>query len=142
MKAAIIVAEVDIRRSPEHVFDYCSDHRHEPEWNPMIRKVEKLTDGPIGVGTRYSIQFVKAPTMVMECTEYERPAAWSLAGSSTALTARGVNRVAPTGDGAHLVMRMELEPHGALKLVGPILRRRMQTMFERDLENIRTRLEG
>jgi uncharacterized protein YndB with AHSA1/START domain len=141
VKPAIIVAEGDIRRSPEDVFDYCSDHRHEPEWNPMLKGAEKLTDGPIGVGTRYSLQFVKAPTMVMECTKYQPPTEWSLVGSSTSLTARGINRVSPAAEGAHLVMEMELEPHGVLKLVGPMLRRRMQTMFERDLENIKGRLE-
>ena len=45
MKPAIIEAEVDIDRSPADVLDYCSDHRHEPEWNPMMKRIEKVTDG-------------------------------------------------------------------------------------------------
>lgn len=51
-------------------------------------------------------------------------------------------RVLPTAGGAHLVLRTEMQPHGLLKLAAPLLRRRMQPMFERDLRNIKARLEA
>jgi hypothetical protein len=35
------------------VFDYCSDNRNELEWNPSAISIEKLTDGPVGLGTKY-----------------------------------------------------------------------------------------
>jgi uncharacterized protein YndB with AHSA1/START domain len=141
MSLVVVEAEVDIDRPPEDVFDYCSDHRHEPEWNPMMKRIEKLTDGPIGAGTRYAVEFVKGPPMVMECTRYERPATWSLTGDSPALTASGGWRVLPTADGAHLAVRVEMELHGRLRLAAPLLRRREQPMFARDLHNIKARLE-
>jgi hypothetical protein len=47
----IVENAVDIRRSPEEVFDYCTDIMREPEWNPRTRRVQKLTEGPIGLGT-------------------------------------------------------------------------------------------
>ena len=139
--AVVVEAEVDIRRSPEEVFDFCCDLSHEPEWNPMMKHVVRLTAEPIGVGARYMTEFVDAPRMVMECVQYERPCAWSLTGESRALKAVGAGRVTPTSEGAHLMMRMELEPLGPLKLVRPLLRRRMKSMFEKDLKNIKTRLE-
>jgi hypothetical protein len=40
-----------------------------------------------------------------------------------------------------IVMRMEIEPHGLLGLAASLLRRRMQPLFERDLANIKARLE-
>ena len=141
MSLVVVEAEVDIDRPAEDVFDYCSDHRHEPEWNPMMTRIEKLTDGPGGAGTRYAAEFVKGPPMVMECTRFERPAAWFLTGDSRALTARGGWRVLPTADGAHLAVRVEMEPRGLLKLAAPLLRRRQQPMFQRDLRNIKARLE-
>lgn len=142
MSPVVIETAVDISRPPEEVFDYCSDHTHEPEWNPMMKRIEKLTDGPIGVGTRYSTEFVKGPPMVMELTEYERPTTWSLIGESRVLKARGGWRITPTSRGAHLVMHTELELHGALKLAAPFVRRQERLMFQRDLENIKARLEG
>jgi hypothetical protein len=142
MSPVVIEAEVDITRLPEEVFDYCSDHRHEPEWNPMMTRIEKVTGGPVGAGTRYVAEFAKGPRMVMECTRYERPAAWSLTGESAVMKARGGWRVLRTEEGSHLVVRVEMEPHGLLRLAGPLLRRREQPMFERDLNNIKASLEG
>jgi hypothetical protein len=142
MSLVVIEADVDIERPPEEVFDYCSDHRHEPEWNPMMKRITKLTDGPVGAGTRYRAEFVKGPPMVMECTRYQRPTMWSVTGNSRALRARGGWRVLPTASGARLVTRAEMEPRGPLKLAAPLLRRREQPMFERDLRNIKARLEA
>jgi len=50
---------VEIARSPEDVFDYCVALAHEPEWNPKARHVVKLTDGPVGLGTRFEAEFLK-----------------------------------------------------------------------------------
>lgn len=49
---------VEIARSPEDVFDYCVDLAREPEWNPKARRVEKLTEGPIGLGTPFEAEFL------------------------------------------------------------------------------------
>jgi Polyketide cyclase / dehydrase and lipid transport len=97
MRPVVVEAEVDISRPPEQVFDYCCDPGHEPEWNPTMKTSKKITDGPIGVGARYATEFVKGPPMVMECVGYERPSAWSLVGSSSALKAGGGGRVLPSG---------------------------------------------
>jgi hypothetical protein len=142
MRPVVVEAEVDISRPPEQVFDYCCDPGHEPEWNPMMKASTKISGGPVGVGARYATAFVKGPPMVMECVGYERPSAWSLAGSSSALTAGGGGRVLPSAAGSHLIMRMEFEPHGLLRLAAPLLRRRMKPMLDRDLANIKSVLEG
>ena len=84
MKPAMVEAEVNIDRSPADVFDYCSDLRHKPEWNSMMKRIEKVTDGPIGVDTRYATKCVKGPPMVMKCVRYERPTQWSAVGESAA----------------------------------------------------------
>jgi uncharacterized protein YndB with AHSA1/START domain len=53
MKALAYRTETVIHRPPEEVFEFCSDLRSELQWNPKVKYVEKLTDGPVGVGTRY-----------------------------------------------------------------------------------------
>ena len=63
---------MDIRRRPDDAFDYGSDHRHEPEWNPMMKRIEKLTDGPVDAGTRYVAEFATGLPMIMECTRFSR----------------------------------------------------------------------
>jgi hypothetical protein len=53
VEAAVVENEAEIRRPSEEVFDYCTDLTREHEWNPKTRRVEKLTGGPIGAGTRF-----------------------------------------------------------------------------------------
>ena len=76
MQAAVVENEVAIRRSPEEVFDYCTDLTREHEWNPKTRRVEKLTGGPIGPGTRFEAEFLKGDPMTIEVVRFERPRAW------------------------------------------------------------------
>ena len=46
-----IEGQIDIGRPVEEVFDFAADERNEPRYNPKIHQVEKVTEGPIGVGT-------------------------------------------------------------------------------------------
>jgi hypothetical protein len=66
-RVAVIEAEADIRRSPEDVFDYASDPAHEPEWNIRMKRLEKLTDGPVSVGAGYRMEFTQGPPAISEC---------------------------------------------------------------------------
>jgi hypothetical protein len=50
--------------------------------------------------------------------------------------------VLSTGDGAHLMLRMEIQLHGLLRLAAPLLRRRMRPELERDIATIKARLEA
>ena len=140
-RTAVIVAEASIQRSPEEVFDYCSDHTHEPEWNIKMTKVEQLTDGPIGLGTRYRMEFTSAPSVISECVRFERPSVWEMVGRSKVMMSGWRGRVLPSGDGAELMLRMEIQLHGLLGLAAPLLRRRMRPELERDIASIKARLE-
>ena len=67
---------------------------------------------------------------------------WASVGDSAALKASGSGRIVPIPDGTHLIMGMELEPHGLFKLATALLRRRLRSMYKRDVNNIKTRFEG
>ena len=65
-----------IRCTPEQAFDYLTDLRNELEWNPTVESVEKLTDGPVGVGTRFRAKWKGGPPVEVETVRYDRPYAW------------------------------------------------------------------
>jgi hypothetical protein len=104
--------------------------------------VEKVSAGPIGLGTRYEAEFLKGNPTAIEFVRFERPVAWESVGRSRRLDAKAEGRVSPTEDGARLVMRMELRPKGTLKLLLPILGRFMHKQQERNLAAIKEALEG
>ena len=140
--AAVIEAEADIRRSAEEVFDYASDPANEPGWNIRVKRVQKLTGGPIGVGARYRIAFTQGPPAISECVRFDRPGYWEHAGESKIISSGFSGQVMPTDDGSHLLLRMQLRPRGLLRLALPLVRRRMQRELARDVATIKARLEG
>jgi hypothetical protein len=58
-EAAVLENSVDVQSPPEEVFDYCTDLGREHEWNPKLRRAEKLTADSIGRGTRFQAEFLK-----------------------------------------------------------------------------------
>jgi hypothetical protein len=141
-RVAVVENAIDIARSPRDVFDYCTDLTREPEWNPKAKRVEKVTDGPIGLGTRFEAEFLQGNPMMIELMRFDRPVAWESVGRSRRLDARGEGRVSATEEGARLVMRMELKPKGTLRLLLPVLARLMHKQEERNLAAIKEALEA
>jgi hypothetical protein len=141
-RVAVIEAEANIRRSPEDVFDYASDPAHEPEWNIRMKRVQKLTGGPVSVGARYRMELTSGPPASSEVVRFERPSLWEMVGGSSVLRSGWRGRVLPDGDGAHLVLRMEIQLRGLLGLALPLVRRRMRPELERDIVTIKAVLEG
>jgi len=71
-----IEGEIVIDRPVEEVFDVVADERNEPRFNPRMRRAEQISEGPIGVGTRFRAETVsvgRPVEMVIEYTGYERP---------------------------------------------------------------------
>lgn len=50
---ARVRGSIDIARPVAVVFDFVADQRNEPRYNPAMSDSLKVTDGPIGVGTRF-----------------------------------------------------------------------------------------
>jgi hypothetical protein len=62
-------------RSPEEAFDFISDFRHASLWDPRTKSVRKLTDGPIGRGTKFLLTaslFGTELDFPYEIVEFER----------------------------------------------------------------------
>ena len=140
-RTAVIETAIDIACPAEVVFGYCSDHTNETEWNPAMRRVAKITDGPVGAGTRYEMEFRPGRPMIAECVQFDPPASWAVAASGSGLRSWFSGRVTPVRAGARLEFRMEIEPRGLLRAALPLLRRRMTRDLARDIALIKTRLE-
>lgn len=133
---------VDIALPQQAVFDYLSDLRNEREWNPKMRSVQLLTTEPIGIGTRYRARWAGSPDTVVECTRFDRPHEWAATAASKMMTVRFSALVTPNAAGSHLAVRMELIPHGPLKLLTPILRRRMRAQEVDNMAYIKNKMES
>jgi uncharacterized protein YndB with AHSA1/START domain len=133
--------EATIDRPPEEVFDYLSDLRHELEWNPDAKEVEKLTDGPVGVGTRFRAQWSRTQPTEVEVIRYERPAAWATMSQAMGMEVIASGDVAPAPGGSRYAIHLELRPHGLARLLAPLAKVMMERGETRNMRLVREALE-
>ncbi len=131
---AVLQNGVDLARRPEEVFDYLSDLRSEKQWNPKMQLVEAITDGPPRVGSKFRAKWQGSPVTIVEYTSYERPKAWGTTAPSKSFTVDFSGTVTPTATGSRLDVRMEVIPHGPVRLLLPLIRWWMQ---RQELDNMR-----
>jgi len=116
-----IKGDIVIDRPLEDVFDYVADERNEPTYNAQMRLAEKISDGPIGVGTQYRAEVVsggRPVSMVIEFTEYERPRRLASRTTMAAMDIAYTLTFEPVPEGTRMLWSGEIEPHGLLKLMG------------------------
>ncbi|HET7661167.1 MAG TPA: SRPBCC family protein [Oryzihumus sp.] len=121
---ARVEGQTVIRRPVDEVFDYVADERHEPAYNRRMVRAAKLTDGPVGAGTRFEAQMATRPRpmhMVTELTGFERPHRLELRTTSGFAEVRGAMTFDAVDGGTRMRWSWELRPHGALRLAGPVL---------------------
>ena len=114
-------ASVRIERPAEEVWDYFTDVGNDPEWNPSAIKARKTSDGPLGVGSTFHVVRKMSGPMDLEYTEYSRPLRWTLRGTGRGMSFTYAAELKPSGGATELTSRMNLDPKGVLKLLGPVL---------------------
>jgi len=115
----VIRNSVILRCSPEVAFDYLSDHRAELEWNPKCETMEKLTEGPVGLGTRYRAKWKSSPYVELETVAFDRPHSWTTHNGGP-IEVRFTCRLEPALEGTRLYATFEPTPHGWFRLIFPI----------------------
>jgi uncharacterized protein YndB with AHSA1/START domain len=118
---AVIENTGEIARTPEDVFDYLSDMANEIAYNPDCVSMKRLTDGPVGVGTKYRAKWKQSPGVIItECTQHERPRVWTYVnGGPISVTLTVTLEPTATG-GTRMTSRSEWSPHGWFRFIFPI----------------------
>lgn len=142
MSALSYRTETVIRRAPEDVFDYCSDLRSELQWNPKAKYVEKLTDGPVGVGTRYRARWANSGPTAVEVIQFDRPRSWETNAKARGMGVRFRGTVTDAGSGARYTADLELHPRGLAWLVAPLALLAMRRQDQQHMRRIRDALES
>lgn len=136
-------ATVRIERPVEEVFDYFTDVANDREWNPFAKRADKTSEGPLGVGTTFSVVRKMSGPMDIEYTEYERPTRWTLRGTGRPASFTYLADFAPAeGGGTQLTSSMAMEPRGVFKLLAPVMRSQLGKQLDQVHEALKRRLES
>ena len=144
-----ITVEQSIQAAPERVFDVSTNVHEWAEMVPAITKVEVLTEGPVGVGTRFREtrkMFGKEATEEMEFVTFERPVRYALGAESHGCRYLTSFEIVPEGDGSRLVMTFSGEPQTFVAKVMTVvmkpMMKKMADMCAKDLEAVKARAEA
>jgi uncharacterized protein YndB with AHSA1/START domain len=119
-----IAGEILIERPVEEVFDYVVDERNEPTYNRKMVRSQKLTEGPIGAGTRFAATMGggrREIEMLVEYREVDRPRAIESISTFGAMTAQGTLRFEAVDGATRLSWDWELEPSGVVRFLSPVV---------------------
>lgn len=133
---ARIDGEIVINRPVEEVFDFVADERNEPRYNPRMLSSEKLTPGPVGLGSQFRAAMRTRPrsiSMTTEFTAFERPRRLALTTRLATMDIEGTLTFDPVPAGTRMRWSWQLRPRGLLKLLTPVVvrvgRRQEQTIW-------------
>ncbi len=127
---------VDIDASPSIVFALNTDIERWPSLTPTVTSVERLDHGPLRVGSQARIkQPGQRPTVWTVATlEPDHCFVWSAKAMGMRMTA--THLVEATHNGARNTLRLDISGGGA-RLLGPVLRRKLQTVLATENEGFR-----
>jgi hypothetical protein len=143
---ANVSGEILINRSVEQVFDFVADQRNEPIYNPRMLRSEKITDGPIGVGTRFRATAMsgrRPVEMYIEVTEYQRARRFGSRTTMSSVDVDGGLTFEAVAGATRMSWSWEVHPRGwPLRRLGPLVailgRRQEQTIWT----GLKNQLEG
>jgi len=127
------------------VFDFLADERNEPRFNPRMRGAEKISEGPIGVGTRFRAEVVsmgRPIEMVIEYTGYERPRRLASTTHMSSMDIQYTLTFEPVPEGTRMRWSGDLEPRGIFKLMSPMVARLGRRQERRIWTGLKRLLEG
>jgi hypothetical protein len=137
----VVSNSVEIRCMPEEAFGYLCDHRSELEGTPGIESIDKLTDGPVGLGTRYLAKWKSAPEAVeVEAIAYDRPHGWPVHNGGPVEVTVTIS-LQPTAAGTRLSSDFEVRPHGWFRLVFRLFLVKIRKQEAANRTHIKTALE-
>jgi uncharacterized protein YndB with AHSA1/START domain len=142
MKVLAYRTETVIHRPPEEVFEFCSDLRSELQWNPKVKYIEKLTDGSVGVGTRYRARWANSGPTTVEVVAFDRPRSWETNTTARGMGIRFQGTVTDAAPGARYTASLELHPKGLAWLVAPLALLAMRRQDQQNMHRIREALEA
>jgi Polyketide cyclase / dehydrase and lipid transport len=140
-----IEGEIVIDRPVDEVFDFVADARNEPLYNPRMLRADKLSPGPVGLGSQFrdEIKSMGRPAEItIEIIEYERPRRLTDSIRLSMMDIRGGLTFDPVAAGTRMRWSWDLMPRGVFKVMSPIVARIGRRQEQRIWASLKRLLEA
>jgi hypothetical protein len=132
-----------IPRPVDEVFAAASDPLKQLEWDPAtMKRVEKLTPGPLGRGSRYRAAFKVMGTVEYDFPDFDPPRRFSHRTRLPMGEMRHTFIVEPVPQGTRLTQEGELRPTLLGRLMQPLMARMLRRRFRTVAQELSEYLEA
>jgi hypothetical protein len=140
-----VARSATINQPVERVFEYVSTPQNDPTWVPVSLRHEKISPGPLRVGsiTEEDVAFLRRQMRCgWEVWHYEPPSAVALRTVSGPLPATIHLLLKSLDSGNELTLVASAELRGVYKLMGPLMKWVVQRQFKAQLRTLKILLES
>ena len=133
-----------IARSPGEVFAFLADLNNFPKWRANLVSFKILTEGPTEVGTRCAEVVQVGPmraTGTCDVTEFSPGKMLVFKATTAGFVYDGRIVVDPWENGSRLTLTGDVYPIGPMKLMQPVLRRKLESGIEKEVSAVKEFLE-
>ena len=133
-----------MKSSPEEAFDLVADLEKAPSWVPDLVSMNKVSDGEVGVGTRYAevVQMGKNQgDAVLEITEYVAPRIFAFKGQGGPSRFTGRYVLEPAADGTAITHHYSVRLTGIMWLFSFVTNSWVRKNTAAGMENLKGLLD-
>jgi carbon monoxide dehydrogenase subunit G len=134
-----------IAQPPEQVFGFLHDPDRAGQVVPSVIKLEKVTDGPVGVGTRFrETRLVRGDEheTELEVVQYEPPRAYGVRNVTNGIETVYTYRLAPEGGGTQITLQAEVKAGGLKAMMVPVVVSVLKREDGDHLQRLKTAVEN
>jgi len=135
---------VSIDRAPADVFDFVADLRNFPLWRSNLASSTIVSERSTGVGARCDEEVQVGPRRVRGSCEITASSAgqeFSFRAISPGFVYDGSVSVEPAGDGCRFTLSGDVSLSGFMRLLEPVLERRMRAGVRSEVAAIKSHME-
>lgn len=140
-----VSATVSIHRSPPNVFAFVADLRNFPLWRANLATSTLVSENFTDVGARCEEEMQIGPRRIpatCQITAFSAGRTLSFQAISPGLVYDGRAVVEPEEDGSRFTLSGDIRLSGFLRLLQPVLKRRLQDGVGREAAAIKAHMEG
>tara|TARA_R100000005_G_C5002787_1_gene210634 strand:+ start:4487 stop:5947 length:1461 start_codon:yes stop_codon:yes gene_type:complete len=140
----VLHEKIDVPRPVREAFDYVKDFRTTQEWDATASAAEKLSAGPVEVGTRFRVTCdmpVGSVDLLYTVTHLEQDRSIELHGSCRLFEVHDVIHFSSSSIGTHIDYRATFNFHVPLGPTVAALRKGMEKMGYESVQGLKTALE-
>ena len=134
-----------INRPVEEVFAYVCELQNGPKWQPALVEVRRISEGPLGIGTKYTgvrkFMGLKVESFI-EYTIYEQDKRFSMKSVSGNSPFEQSFLFESKDEGTQLTTRLDLETSGLMGLARPMIASGLKKEMDANFNNLKNVLES